>query len=510
MKIIVMILAIGVGTATWRFATAQTPTPITSCGTYSGNLILQNDISASDGCIAISGANTTFDGNGHTITTTNGHVLFAYNKANLTVKNLTSNSDVYIAGESSDNVRIENSNLGGVSIVEADDVVITGNTLAHLYLGQEESDALRATVTNNLITGTSNKLVEIRGSGIVPCAPTNHAFSNNTVTATHTCTRGLPPGTPGACDEPMIVFLWCAAGNTFDHNTFRGTAQSHGLRIRDESDNNTFTNNTIWVSNTMDGDSGAIFITSGNSGKHHPRNNVFRDNLVRSDGAYALNLQSPGYGNLFERNVFWTKTGGIANMFNDGANNNSFLYNTFYNDGSAAAIRFDYRNDRTADTFRNNVFASTGANAVKIDVLTYGRYAGDHNLFASTNKVSSNYPSMANWQSAATPDDVNSIFSDPLFIDAAAGNFHLRTSSPARGLGTNGTDAGAFQFDGSTPPCTENWSCGDWSTCADGLQTRTCTDANNCGTTNGRPASSLACVMPDTTSPAAVNDLRSQ
>jgi len=50
-----------------------------------------------------------------------------------------------------------------------------------------------------------------------------------------------------------------------------------------------------------------------------------------------------------------------------------------------------------------------------------------------------------------------------------------------------------------TPPCTESWSCGNWGewvwgACVDSLQdgsrTRTCTDANDCGTTGIKPAES--------------------
>ena len=44
-----------------------------------------------------------------------------------------------------------------------------------------------------------------------------------------------------------------------------------------------------------------------------------------------------------------------------------------------------------------------------------------------------------------------------------------------------------------TVGCTESWSCGDWTVCADSTQTRTCTDANACGTVVNRPALSQSC-----------------
>jgi len=46
---------------------------------------------------------------------------------------------------------------------------------------------------------------------------------------------------------------------------------------------------------------------------------------------------------------------------------------------------------------------------------------------------------------------------------------------------------------GGGKKCTESWSCGVWGYCVDGVQTRVCTDANNCGTSNNLPAVSQSC-----------------
>jgi PGF-pre-PGF domain-containing protein len=45
-----------------------------------------------------------------------------------------------------------------------------------------------------------------------------------------------------------------------------------------------------------------------------------------------------------------------------------------------------------------------------------------------------------------------------------------------------------------TSSCNESWSCMLWSTCAGGIQHRTCTDANACNTTVYRPAENQSCV----------------
>jgi len=41
--------------------------------------------------------------------------------------------------------------------------------------------------------------------------------------------------------------------------------------------------------------------------------------------------------------------------------------------------------------------------------------------------------------------------------------------------------------------CVESWSCSEWSECIDKLQTRTCTDENDCGTTIYKPSESQEC-----------------
>ncbi len=43
-------------------------------------------------------------------------------------------------------------------------------------------------------------------------------------------------------------------------------------------------------------------------------------------------------------------------------------------------------------------------------------------------------------------------------------------------------------------PCTEDWSCSEWSICSqEGMQLRSCTDANNCGTTDSKPIVEKSC-----------------
>lgn len=56
-------------------------------------------------------------------------------------------------------------------------------------------------------------------------------------------------------------------------------------------------------------------------------------------------------------------------------------------------------------------------------------------------------------------------------------------------------DIFGFEGTGSFIPCQENWACGNWSECPPTeVQTRNCTDLNNCGTFKNKPAEKRACV----------------
>jgi uncharacterized membrane protein YgcG len=66
-----------------------------------------------------------------------------------------------------------------------------------------------------------------------------------------------------------------------------------------------------------------------------------------------------------------------------------------------------------------------------------------------------------------------------------------RTCTDANSCGTINNKP--ITFTACSGTCTESWSCGSWTTCANGQQTRTCTDANSCGTTANKPVVSQSC-----------------
>lgn len=489
---------------------AQTPTPVTACGSYSGSLILMQDVSTSNGnCISLD-SNAVFDGNGHTITVSGGgFAIWIYNRSNVSVTDVTSNAGIYIgcdSGVNANTVSVTYSTIESVRAFHVDDVTVDHSTMSFANFVAEEYDPILRTVfTHNTVTGDVETLLDFMGFNSHPCPETDFVVADNTFTNTYQCGGSGEP----TCDEPKVLFMRCGSGNTVSRNIIRSTGQAMPGRFRDEFDGSTVSDNTFWGSDAIDGAFGVVNMTSGAVDEHYPQNNLFTRNVIRADADTALYNQGEGTGNTFSYNLIWATSSGYAANVADATvtGTNTYDHNTFYNGGTGLAVNFSYRAS-TVDTVTNNIFSVSGSAVYTFDGWTAVQYAGNRNLFHNrTGSVSfgSNGASLAAWKSNVSPDDVNSIESNPLLVDPANGNFALQSSSPARGAGTDGSDIGAYSY--SSISCTESWTCGDWSACSSSTQTRTCTDANLCGTTAHRPAVSQSC---DSTPPASITDLRAR
>lgn len=504
------ILVAALGTRSERPIQAQTPTPVSACGIVTGSVVLVQDISTTNlDCLIVDGPDTTIDGASHTITiNSNGHAIVNLANPGLTVRNVSSNSGVLIDGDSADNDLIENSVLSEVTVKDADDVTIRNNTLGQASLGADGFDTLGITFTGNTVRGNASRLVTIKGSGISPCALSGHTIANNTLISDHVCTSNVD------CNEPTALQISCSSGSTYDQNTITASSKAQGIRLINESDNNTFSGNTVRV-HDPDSDYGALNITTGSLGLHTPRNNTFIQNFFQSDFDLAINIQSAGYGNRFSFNTFWTNTFTTANNLLDGPNANTWDHNTFYNSGSGPAILLNYPNNRMADDFTNNIIATTGTTAVKTasgSGWSFSRYTGNNNLFWSTTAgmIFSPTGSLNSWKDAAVPSDQNSQYNNPLFENPSIGIFALLNGSPARAMGTDGTDVGANTYRESAVKCTESWYCDDWSPCINNQQSRNCIDLQSCGTAVNRPPRIQSCTdvpAPDASQPAAITNL---
>ncbi|MFA5047424.1 MAG: chitobiase/beta-hexosaminidase C-terminal domain-containing protein [Patescibacteria group bacterium] len=123
---------------------------------------------------------------------------------------------------------------------------------------------------------------------------------------------------------------------------------------------------------------------------------------------------------------------------------------------------------------------------------------------STTTPVTTASPATGSYQAA---QNVTLVASEPATIYYCLGancNPNLTYSSPikistsqalrfyARNLAGNAESVKTVSYT-ILAPCVENWTCGNWSTCSISTQTRTCTDANSCGTVVNRPALSQGC-----------------
>lgn len=495
---------------------AQAIINITNCQsiTSPGSYRLANDISGSTGngqsCINIQSSDVTIDGNGKTITTTGDYAVLdladSTTLTNLTVSNFTSNKGVWIY-RSASHVTFDHVTIGGLLAQAADHVTITNSTInGNVSMGNLATENLEyTTFTGNTVTGSNDRLAVFSGDGhtVGNCDTTGYVINNNTFTNTITDTS----------NNPLTLFLSCTENGSFSNNTVISTGQATGLLIRDGYSHNTISGNTIHVNQAVNDTRGAMAFVSGSSGGPSMFNTL-SGNVVIGDNAKALFMYDATgtgtTGNVFQNNLFISNSGSGNQEFyttSDPSNPNVFSHNTFVERGTGSA--FTFPDDGVVDGMKNtvmhdNIFVAASGSVIGGSTAIRSGFVANHNLYRNRSGVAnfSGFTGFSNW--ASNVGDTNSLEADPLFVDYANGNYHLQAGSPALGAGTGGSNIGAYGTNGS---CTESWTCGAWSACANNSQTRTCTDAFSCGTIVNRPAIVQSCdsTVPTVTLTAPAN-----
>ncbi|MBI4056351.1 MAG: right-handed parallel beta-helix repeat-containing protein, partial [Elusimicrobia bacterium] len=480
---------------------SQAQTPVNSCGTVSGNVILTADLSSTNtSCLTAGSDNTTIDGNGHTITVTGTGEIFAVYvpfKAHVTIKNLHSNRAVRYYGDAAQYGLVENCDIGGLENYYGDFITIRNNKLKGMLLW-----AFAATITGNEIVGGGQHPIDIsnKGTGYTNCPsrglnpsdPTyNHIFENNIVINNNPDPGGGSTG----------LYLRCSSNNLIRNNVFVGTLDASALFMRDSANDNILEYNTIWADAAP---RAAMFWGDGaapGTGPTEPKNNTFRYNLFRGNTSRGFEARVSDGNNLFAYNLFLSNNAQGDRLVIDSGFTDTYDHNTFYNYSSAgSSIRFvappdgfinlthniiDYGGTNSPFEWSNPWGSTRDATPAEVtaDSNTYFNRTGTVSFGIYGNSLSA-------WQTN-TGDDTHSRIMDPLFTNPSALDFRI------------GQPAAEGALLSSNPGCTENWTCTNWSnTCAMGVQVRSCMDSGNCRTWNSKPATTRACSGGDTTPPS--------
>lgn len=105
------------------------------------------------------------------------------------------------------------------------------------------------------------------------------------------------------------------------------------------------------------------------------------------------------------------------------------------------------------------------------DLISINQFIGKTQSFTAKVKASS---------SSRVNVEKESSLSVKIEDDPTTASFDVTVTSST---GSSGTDLS----------CIEAWSCNPYGTCTNGVQTRTCTDASDCGTTSKRPSLTQSC-----------------
>ncbi len=100
--------------------------------------------------------------------------------------------------------------------------------------------------------------------------------------------------------------------------------------------------------------------------------------------------------------------------------------------------------------------------------------------FSSDSEITAEFEGNTNYLSST----------DSHWVDIISDDSEDTTDTASEAAATTSAAGGAAA---TYSGCTMNWECTDWGACISGIESRTCTDANDCGTVSGKPTETRTC-----------------
>ena len=299
-----------------------------------------------------------------------------------------------------DNANAYGIGVHGTRLQAISNLVFLGNEIYSNTLGQSETFSLDGNVSDFNISGNlvhDNNNIGIAFIGYEDVAPnTNVDFTRN-----------------GVC-RSNCVWNITASQSAPEDNEY----DADGIYC-DGASNVLIELNRVWNCDL------GVELASEHKG-HAANNCVCRDNLLWSN--YVTGISIGGYD---------TTVGQTMNCV--------ITHNTLYHNDTTLSGTGDFEMQYApvSNIFTHNILCASSQNILITDefaqntntTLDWNVYFTPGGSNASTWMLkNTTYKTFASWRSSTT-NDMDSIFADPLFINAAGTNFHLSTNSPAVNAG---------------------------------------------------------------------------